>query len=601
MSYGAPLSLTDPAPSAAQTARKSPKTGSSAVEHSLSTALPSFVSSENASASPPPTGLITPVESGTLPAINPASIGLLTAQDGGLGSGMWANTSYDLVAQLLPALRLPTSSPALNDLARRLLLTTASAPDGAPVLESSPLTGWRIEKLIALGDSADAWALAKLADSGQAGHAALRRAAEYGLVNGLSDDICAKLPSFIKTQSHEMDWQKLLLICQLHSKDAKAAQLSLDLLRSQGVKDDILFPIAERNILGESNQLPRRLTPLKPLVLALLRMANLPLRNELYAHPDAALISEVLKAPAEDESSRLALAERAAAAGLITADELAGAYNARPFSTEELASAAQGKGTGASLRALLYQAAAQEKNPQTRIAEIVRFSQSMSPTDAGGVMPVLLARLLDGVQPAPDYNLSSTAIARLLILAGKVDTAHLWIRQAQEASAALPGVAADLQALWPFMAFAGLEADTTFAAHCMAWLDFMLAAPSSPEGSPNVESRHAALSLLLLLHANGFTVPESAWARVIEAPVFEKKISPPVFFLERLREAGAAGRKAETVLLGLLAASDEKSVPFASALETIRALRLAGLPQDAARLARETALSVLPSLPSTGL
>ena len=63
-----------------------------------------------------------PVEAAALSDINPESIGLFSATEGGLGAGMWKGTSRDLVERLLPDLNLPTFSPTLNNLAQRLFL-----------------------------------------------------------------------------------------------------------------------------------------------------------------------------------------------------------------------------------------------------------------------------------------------------------------------------------------------------------------------------------------------------------------------------------------------------------------------------------------------
>ena len=119
---------------------------------------------------------------------------------------------------------------------------------------------------------------------------------------------------------------------------------------------------------------------------------------------------------------------------------------------------------------------------------------------------------------------------------------------------------------------------------------FALAAalmPSSSQEDPRV-TRNAVSASLLLLDAAGFKVPDTAWARILAVSHNEKHIAFSPVLLARLEAAGAAGRRAETVLLAAgLAGDDEISLPAAVAIT--RALREAGFKAEAAQFARQTA------------
>ena len=80
---------------------------------------------------PQPLELSKPVEKGELKSIDAETVGLIGADTSGLGAAMWKDTPREMVDHLLPAILLPTASPTLNDVARRFLLTTANAPEGA--------------------------------------------------------------------------------------------------------------------------------------------------------------------------------------------------------------------------------------------------------------------------------------------------------------------------------------------------------------------------------------------------------------------------------------------------------------------------------------
>ncbi|MGE3624409.1 MAG: hypothetical protein AB7H77_11140, partial [Bdellovibrionales bacterium] len=297
-----------------------------------------------------------PVEAEKLQQIDPDSIGLLSPEDGGLGAGMWKGTPRELVNHVLPTLSLPTPSDALNSLARRFLLTAASVPEGSA---GKPLSAMRVEKLVALGDPAGAWQLASLAGPEKIDDITLRLAVEAGLVGPEAGNICAKLPSLL--QAHESpEWQKSMVVCQLQDKNVAAAQLGLDVLHTQEIRDEPFFHLAERNVIGGAKPLPSHLTPLRPLNLALLRLTDRPLPSEIYARPEASVIPELLLAPTRGDKARLALAERAAERGLISAHELGQAYAAAVFTEQQRAGTPE---KGPRLRAMLYQAALADMLP----------------------------------------------------------------------------------------------------------------------------------------------------------------------------------------------------------------------------------------------
>ena len=90
----------------------------------------------------------------SLGGLNPASIGTLTGANGGLGTDMWQGTSPDRIQTLLEILPVPQTSPVLQKLYRRLLLTSAAIPQGQA--QPTELIRLRLEKLLAAGLVTDA-------------------------------------------------------------------------------------------------------------------------------------------------------------------------------------------------------------------------------------------------------------------------------------------------------------------------------------------------------------------------------------------------------------------------------------------------------------
>ena len=230
------------------------------------------------------------VEATALDALDPDAGGLLSTANGSLGANMWQDTPRALVDRLLPELSLPTNSAALNNLARRLLLTTAQLPNGKSANTRS-LTSMRVEKLLTLGNSAEAWQLAHLNKMERLDDLTLRMMTEAVVLNNDVKDICGQVPGLMV--GHDgLEWQKMMVVCQLRSGDNKAAQLSVDVMREQSVKDDIFLSLINKNIFNTSKLLPRQLTPLKPMNLALLRQIDLPLPTELFGRPDTVLAQQ---------------------------------------------------------------------------------------------------------------------------------------------------------------------------------------------------------------------------------------------------------------------------------------------------------------------
>jgi hypothetical protein len=180
-------------------------------------------------------------------------------------------------------------------------------------------------------------------------------------------------------------------------------------------------------------------------------------------------------------------------------------------------------------------------------------------------------------------------MARLYLLAGKSDLAFEWLKQARMLASNNPNLADELSTLWPLVVFSGLETDDKFATDLDQWLNTAIKLDNS-----RISNDHLS-TILLLLEATGYSIPEDSWIKVTQAPIFEKHATAPAWLFERLREASANGRRGETILLCLLLSgmgSPNDLSPYVS-IETIRALRLVGLTSESMALARETVNTLL--------
>lgn len=538
-----------------------------------------------------PVDLGEPVSSKPLADVDPETAGLLSDAEGGLGAAMWKDTPRALVDKFLQAVSVPSASPALNDLARRLLLSTAALPEG-PSAAPVNLTTLRVRKLIELGDVAEAWKLEQSIRVGGIDPGTLRTLAEAALVGPERAAVCDKIPSFMeadkeKTPDSTLAWQKALVVCKMLANDSNAVQLALDLLREQKAPEDAFMTLMTRNYMGRTKNLPRQLTPLAPLNLVVLRQLDLPLPPELYARPPAGVIPELLEAKAKDEKARLRLAENAAAKGILSAEQLGAFYKNLPV-PPDLAGDAKSPYS----RAILYQKATGQITPQEKMETVRAMADEAPPEMLAGSLGVLLAGMIEDLPVTADYNALAVSGAKLMAMAGNPEKAAAWVKLAQDVRGKLPDQDKAFIKNWPIFVLSGLIADGDYAKGLKEWLDQSLTA-EKPEELP--ARREAASGIILVLAASGFAVPEEVWLRVIEPQPPSKRLSLAPLLAERLRFAAQAGRKGETVLLSLLAGGE---MPAGEEMAgVIRALRQVGLEAESRALAREAAVQILTALP----
>ncbi|MDD4617176.1 MAG: hypothetical protein PHW76_08730 [Alphaproteobacteria bacterium] len=513
-----------------------------------------------------PPVVIDPVVSSLLPSVSSETVGLKDSE--GFGADMWKGTNR-AVAERLLSMVAPTGSPVLNGLVLRLLRTSAVPPEGDN--SSSRLTSARVEKLALFGDTAGAWRLARQADSKFVDGAAFLAAAEKAYLAG-DESVCAKVSEYPKNHPGA-NWQNFTIVCRLRAKDQKAAQVALDILRSEENHDSVFVHIADRNILGGAKTLPQPLSPLTLESIGLLQLANLPVPDAVFARNDAGARA-LMRLPAQKDATRLAFAERAAERGLIAPMELADAYRASVFSVEAVASAQSSNETGARLRALLFKAAEAQADPDAKFALAARFVQSSSASFLNGAGGVVAAMLGDfEITSAMAKN--AAALAHIYMLA-ESPMARDWFDLAKVSS---PLCDNEIQALWPQFALAGLETEGAYAAGFSKWF------ASAVKNADEATLRDMIAPTLLVFEAAGLNVPNAAWDRVIAAAHTEKKMSISPLLFERMLAAAASSKHAETVLMAAIVAGNGEP-SLTKSLGIISSLREAGHEKEAATFAR---------------
>ncbi|HYC04003.1 MAG TPA: hypothetical protein VED40_11940 [Azospirillaceae bacterium] len=509
-----------------------------------------------------------------LGALSAEGAGPLSPNDSGFGTNLWAGTPRPLVEQLLPLVPGRSTSAATRDLARRLLLSGGAVPQGDKGKRN--LAGLRLERVALMGDAAAANALVAAAEPALEDEDAARAWMDVNLLAGDRDAACGKVAGLLGRFQHP-EWQMYQVVCQVQAGQAANIGLGIDLLREQGVKDDLFFRLAEATAAGQKQPV-KGVTDLTPTQLALIRASGRGLPPEAKVDDPAELAALALAAETP-LAVRLPAAERAAAYGALPARELATIYKAVKANPAELTDAAVASDPrkAGQARGLLYQAMTAEQDPAAKAALVARAMALSDASSLSGAYGELLAQEVAVLPPGGTLGSFAPAAARLLLLQGRPDLARGWVEQAQRD-------AAGWDRLWPLAVLGGLARPTEI--DIGAWLDRL-------DVANNADSRAAAGSVLALLAASGEPVDANARARLIGGPGIRGTV-PDVTVWQRLGEAGEARRAGEAALLALALLGENGTASALTTAHAVQALSAAGLRDPARRLALEAAAARLP-------
>lgn len=516
------------------------------------------------------------IEIDTLTLVEPDYAGPLEAAEGGFGIEMWRGTDRALVERLLPRLPLVPESPALRDLARRLLLSNAAAPPGPS--GGLNLMVVRAERLAALGRPADAAALLRLVPSAQMTGEAARRLAESLLLLGETDAACAEVEAGIARFTEDVFWQKALIVCQAENGRRSEALLGLDLLREQAEEDEAFLALAEE-LAGLGGREVASLPQPTPLHIALFRALARPLPADALAVGDPAVLAAAATL-ATDPVERLLAAERAARAGALDPAGLAQLYEADGALPGALAAAALGEGAaiGPRERAALYRAAAAAASAEERAALLQRILQAARGADYPAAVAVHLP-LLQQLAPTPPVAWFAAEAGRALYMAGRYEQAGAWLSLAQISDH--PAAAEAVPALWLLARIAGRAAPLAWDARAV----------ESWQRSAAAKAGGGAARLFAVLEAFGEN-PAEAWRMLADGRAEPAGRSPDPALWFALGSAAEAGRLGETVLLSLMSLG-EGGVAAADPIllaRVLESLRRVGLEAEARTLAFEALL-----------
>ncbi|MGE5516542.1 MAG: antifreeze protein [Bacteroidota bacterium] len=508
-----------------------------------------------------------------LKAFNAESIGALDQAHGGFAQTLWAGTPAVVARKLIPLLPDASPSQVVRGLERRLLLTAATAPDGAVEGERPSLVELRAERLSAMGDSDGVVQLAAAAPQSVAGPVVARSKVEAQLLNGNLAGACADAPK-------DGSQPKLAVLCNFVAGKTLEGNLGLDLLHERKEADKGFVAAAEvLSGLPAPAADKIKLDEVTPLHVAAFAAAKLPLPADAVSKATPAVARSVALSFATPFDVRLAAGERAEAAGVLPAEALRKLYLEASFPPDELgAPLAKADSAGPRARALLFRAATDQPDPLIRAHFIAKALEMAEAKGQVGSTARVFAGLLADLRPDPALVTVAPAFARANLALGRAD-AGKWLELAKGD----PAAAGAVTRLWPLTAvLSASPGQPVGTSGLAAWR-------ATQEGlPPELAARRAAI-VLGSLAALGAKIPDAAWLDTLAVPAGGPR--PGLF---ALLQGSALDARLGTTLLAALAAIGDQPLDKLDAItlsETISALSVVGLGDDARKLAIEALLA----------
>ncbi|PKR48521.1 antifreeze glycopeptide [Thalassospira marina] len=557
-----------------------------------------------------------------LNAVDAESVGILDRNSGGLGVDMWSGTTRDTAARLIDALPDQPGSRAIRNLERRLLLSIAAAPADHKDIS---LLSHRVAKLQSMGAYGDVAKLINATAHNKPSADLAEAQVNALLVTGQLDEACSAIEGY-GTQFDTPFWLKAAVYCQLRAKNTSSATFTTDLIREVEGESDKLFFALNKAIRTGSNVSPDLLVNLRPLDVAMLELTKQGLPAGKLQNADAPTLIAFVKSANTASDLKLEAARLAEQRGFITIDDLASAYMAVTFTSDELANVLDdaSEETPAREYAKLYQAAAKSEVPAARAEILAHIYENARSNGDYGQIARLCAPLLEDIPINNDFAWFAADALAAAIYSNDLERAGGWLAQAKSSANNGNSIESRLIVLYPALVLAGLEdtgaadnersaatgiapvatfglggANTTgtqapatsqaqarHRARMDEWAELQTAR------NDQVEARDDAELVYSLFAAFGVEVPEKFWDSLLTQPYVVSSAVPNAGVVHKLAQAAATGQRAMAASLvaisnGTLDSDMRNAVSLGQA---VGALRAVGLENDARRIAVETIL-----------
>lgn len=500
---------------------------------------------------------------------------IMAPDNSGLPLDLWRGLDLAALEGLLAGLDLPPRSPALHQLWRRMLLSQAEPPVGAPGGEH--FQALRLEALYRSGLLADmAAVLEGIAQPGPIVQT-LRARRDIGL--GQREAGCEAIKALAAPSSGlpgrlKGEMQLLAGYCAAAAGDAQAAGLAAQLAREEGI--DAELPLAVLTAFGAGDKprlsMPKQVLLLDYRFLELLGPVD-PLKVLERAEP--ALLAMLAGDTGGDPKMQVAAAEAALRRNALAPEAVAEVYRRQVLAGPGVADPAS-PGIDPLLRRALFLRAADVAPTAAQRARFLRAILDDARRSGARLQTGrLVAPLIAGLAPAPDLAWLTEPAIEALLVAGDIDAARRWAEAASR---------------WDWLALADVVDPQRRGGRLPS---LAAVADLAAHGRLAPDPLHR---LATVLDALDVDVPIPLWEAASRTPQPAGGFLPETGLLASLAEASARKEAGRTILLAMRAlgpGGPEGANPLALG-DAVRALKRVGLEADARRVALEALLAAWP-------
>ncbi len=353
-----------------------------------------------------------------------------------LGSDMWQNTSHGLAIRLIAGLPNELTSPALRQLASRLLLTAAQQPkkDKSMELGDQLLIEQRFAKLWNMGQW-DAYAslLAAMPAAAVKGNLA-KNHAMMQLMTKQSKLGCDRIDKSARAGETDAFWHKAQIYCAIADNKPDAARLMHDVWREKNTEADADLDVLVEAAAGSNKKTKLKAKNLTGIHWLIVRDSGIVISPEGFdGNADQAVSYIAAGSNILPLDKKIELAEKLAQHGAMDGVQLSGIYDQLPRSgqdgqnillkdTAKIPSAVRRALNWAYLNGL-------EENTQ-RATSIADLYDAFAAPNERRLLAIANLSWLKTLPASPELQWFSPYAARLLVWGGDLKSARSWFELA---------------------------------------------------------------------------------------------------------------------------------------------------------------------------
>lgn len=566
--------------------------------------------------------------------------GTLGIRQTGLAPNIWQPSEIEKIEKLLSALTLPSTSPAMDDIARKLLLAISKAPTGEaiemelapqnissftnrgriveePDEETGPVQfdeellkkfiNLRLQKLMERGNLQDLVSYIQNLPDGML--EPKQQNAETLMLGGdligacqmtvdarnASADRERQMNRFMaqnqesETNQEGVFWLKMLAFCRVLEGNNSGAQIAIDMLNEQGNNDFIFSDLLARLMEDQEVRgtfLSRGLTSLEPLNYTILSLLDQPIDADLLENSSPLITSALIINPNMSPDNRFQAAVKSYGYGGVTAESLRNIYGLQEFTATEYNNALRTAefDDRPIADALLYQAASRQQNAYAKAQMLETIWERGQETNDLPRKAAINVETLMSISPSSELINHAHHIARGLILAEERTKAIEWYNFARRNAAG--GDAEATRALiniWPLAIIANGSGP-------IPWSDSILTLWWNGQMVLSPENRESKAALFYAIaEAFDHQVSEEKWEDLITESRSENVQAIPIAVWRDLIRSIGENKQGQSLVLALIAMGQKGpgALDPTGISTIIRTLRSFGMEQEARKVAIE--------------